>query len=80
MDPTPAPAVALQLAIRALRCLHSIAKGLQAPFDVDALEGSEAEIDTDKSPAITQIQQELMVSRLSKTTCFHITRDSDNRL
>jgi hypothetical protein len=31
----PAHEVALQLAIRALRCLCSIAKGLQAPLDID---------------------------------------------
>ncbi|KAI1757444.1 armadillo-type protein [Xylaria castorea] len=35
-SPIPAHEVALQLAIRALRCLCSISKGLQAPVDLDS--------------------------------------------
>ncbi|KAI1497513.1 armadillo-type protein [Biscogniauxia marginata] len=38
--PVTAPEVALQLAIRALRCLCSIAKGFQAPVDLDSDENN----------------------------------------
>jgi hypothetical protein len=53
----PSSEVSLEVAVRALRCLVAIAKGLQAPVDLDAADdGSLAHI----NPDLDQIQREIM--------------------
>ncbi|KAI0022088.1 armadillo-type protein [Xylariomycetidae sp. FL0641] len=58
--PTPIPAhvVAQELAIRALRCLCSVAKGLQAPVDLDSTDDDSAALSTNAD--IEQAHIEIM--------------------
>ncbi|KAI2642789.1 armadillo-type protein [Xylaria nigripes] len=55
-SPVLAHEAALNLAIRALRCLSSIAKGLQAPVDLDSDDESS---ETDISPKLEQIHADV---------------------
>ncbi|KAI2630597.1 ARM repeat-containing protein [Hypoxylon sp. NC1633] len=59
--PMSAPEIALQLAIRALRCLCSIAKGLQAPSDAPVdLEAEDASAQVPTSTTLNQTHVEIM--------------------
>lgn len=60
--PVPATEVAVLLATRSLRCLLSIAKGLQAPSEPEDLDGdsTESNIKT-TSEALAQTQMEILV-------------------
>jgi len=61
--------VALQLAIRALRCLCSIAKGLQAPLDIDT---DDDESDVESSfQAFGGIHADIIVSFLLSACPFN---------
>ncbi|KAI1781451.1 ARM repeat-containing protein [Hypoxylon cercidicola] len=59
--PVPASEVALQLAIRALRCLSSIAKGLQAPNEAPVdLDSEDDSSQTPTNPNMNQMHVEIM--------------------
>ncbi|KAI0860991.1 armadillo-type protein [Xylaria cubensis] len=55
-SPVPAHEVALQLSIRALRCLCSISKGLQAPVDLDSDDESSQ---TGTNPELERIHMDI---------------------
>ncbi|KAI1213410.1 ARM repeat-containing protein [Annulohypoxylon truncatum] len=70
VEDVPTSEVSLQLAIRALRCLSSIAKGLQSPTEAPVdLEASDGDAQAPASTDLNQIQVDIMnlLVRLKET-------------
>lgn len=68
-SPVRAHEIATQLAIRALRCLCSIAKGLQAPVDLDSDEES-TQVDAGRD--LERIHTDIIVSIYFIDCVYHV--------
>ncbi|KAK7934986.1 hypothetical protein PG985_000481 [Apiospora marii] len=70
--PVPGHEVALQVAVRALRCLLGAAKGLQSPSDTPInLDADETSITVKISPELEQIQTNIMSVLAQTKATFH---------